>query len=134
MNSIDQLEGVKALYAAFGRGDVATVLGSLHPDILWVNPGPDRIAYFGEHRGRDAVARNVFGFLAENIDIRRLEPYAFLAEGERAVVLIKMEAVARRTGRGFAQDVAHVWMLSEGRPIRFHDFQNNYAIVEALEG
>jgi hypothetical protein len=128
------IEKVQALYAAFGRGDVQTVLDGMDPDVVWVNPGPAEIRYFGTHRGREAVLRNIFGFLAEHVDIKRLEPKRFFTEDDKVVVLLEMELVTRPAGTKLEQEVAHVWTFKNGRLTHFHDFQNNAAIAAALRG
>ena len=124
---------VQDLYAAFGRGDIATVLAGLDPDITWVNPGPAEIPYFGTHRGPEAIARNVFAFLAEHVHIHVLTPTELFAKGERVVVLLHMESTARKTGRRVVQEVVHAWTLREGRTVHFHDYQDNAAVAAALE-
>jgi uncharacterized protein len=125
---------VEALYGAFARGDLQTVLETLDENVEWVNPGPEGIPCFGTHRGRDAVARNFFGFIGEQLEMRRFEPKSFLEDGNTVVVLLEQEATARRTGRSFTQSCAHVFTFRDGRVVRFQDFQNTHAVVAALQG
>ena len=134
MSAENNIRVVQSLYAAFGRGDVSAVLEALDPNVVWTNPGPAEYSYFGTHQGRDAVLRNVFMFLAENVEMHAFEPREFFASGDKVVVLLHMEATVRRTKRRFAQEIAHAFTLKDGRPVLFHDFQNNYAIAEALRG
>ena len=122
------------LYAAFGRGDIPAVIQGLDPEITWVNPGPGDYAYFGTHRGQDQVLKNVFMFLGENIDVEVMTPTDTLASSDKVVVLLHMECTAKKTGRKVVQEVAHVWTFKNGRPVHFHDFQDNAAIVTALRG
>jgi ketosteroid isomerase-like protein len=132
MSKEANLAKVRALYAAFGKGDIATVLQGLHPDAVWNNPGPPEFAYFGTHRGRDAIAQNVFGFIGANLDIARMEPTEILANDDTVVVLLDMEASVRATGKRYEQKTAHVWTFVDGAVTAFHDFQDNHAVVTAL--
>jgi hypothetical protein len=134
MNQESNVRTVQALYAAFGRGDVPAVLEGMDPEITWVNPGPAELTYFGTHRGRNAVANNIFAFLGENVHISVLEPKDMIAGGDKVVVLLHMEATARKTGRRVVQEVAHVWTFKNGLCIHFHDFQDNAAVSAALRG
>jgi ketosteroid isomerase-like protein len=134
MSTENNIRVVQSLYAAFGRGDVSAVMEALDPNIVWTNPGPAELRYFGTHHGRDAVLGNIFMFLAENMEIHVFEPREFVASGDRVVVLLHMEVTARRTGRRVTQEMAHAFRMKDGRPVEFHDFQNNYAIAEALRG
>lgn len=127
------IETVQTLYAAFGRGDIPAVIEGLAPDITWVNPGPAEIRYFGTHHGREAVLANIFGFIGENMDIQVFTPQAMLSDGDKVVVLLHMEVVLRPSGRRVVQEVAHAWTFKDGRPVHFHDFQNNSAIASALQ-
>jgi uncharacterized protein len=126
------LEIVQAAYAAFGRGDVAGLVQLMAADVEWHNPGPSGIAYFGVHRGPQAVAKNVFGFLAENFQFEVFEPLEFLSGRDKVVVLLRSEAVVPRTGQRLAQELVHVFWLADGKIVRFHDFQNSYALAQAL--
>jgi ketosteroid isomerase-like protein len=62
------LARVRAIYAAFARGDVDTVLAALSPDVVWSNAGPPDIDYFGVRHGRERVAE-VFAILGAEFDI-----------------------------------------------------------------
>lgn len=134
MSTESNVRVVQSLYAAFGRGDVPAVMESLDPNITWTNPGPAEFRYFGTHHGKEAVLGNVFMFLAENMEIHVFEPREFFANGDRVVVLLHMELTVRRSGRRVTQEVAHTFKMKDGRPVEFHDFQNSYAIAEALRG
>jgi ketosteroid isomerase-like protein len=129
---MQNLEIVHQLYQAFGQGDMPTLLGALDPNIEWINPGPAAPAYFGTHQGPTAVARNIFGFLAENLRFDVFEPREFFTSNDKVVVLLHMEAVAVRSGTRVINDVVHVFTFSAGKVVRFHDFQNSYALAEAL--
>jgi uncharacterized protein len=129
---MQNLEIVQRLYQAFGSGDMPTLLGALDPDVEWINPGPASPAYFGTQRGPAAVARNVFGFLAENLRFDVFEPREFFTSDDKVVVLLHMEAVAARSGTRVVNDAVHVFTFKAGKVVRFQDFQNNYALAEAL--
>jgi ketosteroid isomerase-like protein len=125
------IETVQELYAAFGRGDIPALIAGLDADITWVNPGPPGSPYFGTHKGHAGIGK-LFGFLGEHMDIQLVQPTAFMTDGRQVVVLLRMEMVARPTGQRVAQECAHVWTFKDGRPIHFHDFQNNSAVAAAL--
>ena len=56
MNNVDLVAGV---YAAFGKGDVPKVLGAMHPQIQWTETAGYK--YGGVYRSPQAVLENVFG-------------------------------------------------------------------------
>jgi ketosteroid isomerase-like protein len=126
------LETAQQAYAAFGQGDLPGILATLDPSIVWENPGPNSPSYFGTHRGHAAVAANVFGFLAENLQFDVFEPREFLVGEDKVVVLLHMQARIKRTGERFVQDAVHVFSFTGGKVVRFQDFQNSYALAKAL--
>jgi ketosteroid isomerase-like protein len=126
------LETVQQAYAAFGKGDLPGILAALDPNIVWDNPGPNSPAYFGSHRGHVAVATNVFGFLAENLQFDVFEPREFLVGGDKVVVLLHIEGQIKRTGERLVQEAVHVFSFQAGKVVRFQDFQNSYALAKAL--
>jgi ketosteroid isomerase-like protein len=126
------LEIVQAMYQAFGRGDLPAMVAFMDPDIEWHNPGPGEVAYFGTHRGTAAVSRNIFGFIAEHLRFEQFEPREFFSSGDKVAVLLDCVAVAAPSGKRVTQQVMHVFTLREQKVVRFQDFQNSYAVWDAL--
>jgi ketosteroid isomerase-like protein len=125
---------VQEMYAAFGRGDLGAVLARLDDDVVWTNPGPEHIPYFGTKRGPDEVAA-MFTWLATSCEITRFEPQSFLASRDQVVALLAFEGVARSTGKAFGGRVAHLFEFdADGRVVAFHDFQDNHSVVSAIDG
>ena len=129
---MQNLEVVQAMYSAFARGDVPALVAAMDPQIEWQNPGSSQFPYFGTHLGPEAVTRNIFGFLAENLRFEKFEPKEFFSSADKVVVLLECEAVAVRTGKRVAQSVVHVFTLRAGKVLRFQDFQNSFALAQAL--
>ena len=64
--SDQNVEFVKSVYGAFGRGDVPAVLGAFAEDIEWFEA--EGMPYGGLHHGPEAVAQKVFGPITEDVD------------------------------------------------------------------
>ena len=78
---------VQSLYAAFGRGDMETLIGALQGDIEWVFPGPaNAIPFAGVHRGLEEVIQ-FFVTLSETLEFQKLDPREFIAQGDKIVVI-----------------------------------------------
>ena len=97
MTREQHLATVAATYAAFGAGDIPTVLDNFDPAVEWVNQGPDGIEYFGTKHGHEG-ALAVFGFLGANVDISVFDPHTFVADDERVVALVHVVGTVRSTG------------------------------------
>jgi uncharacterized protein len=124
---------VQNAYAAFGRGDIKSVLDVLDVKVDWqaaVGAGAN-VPTAGQRIGRAEVER-FFGQLGESVDFKIYEPREFLAEGDKVVALGYYEGVARKTGRSFKSEWAMVFTLSAGRVVRMREYVDAQAINAAF--
>jgi ketosteroid isomerase-like protein len=112
------VETVRALYAAFGRGDVPALLDMLADDVEWTHLGSIGLPYMGTVHGKAAVAR-WFGQVAEADAVEVFEPREFLAGPGHVTVLGWERTQALPAGRVFESDWIHVFTLREGKVTRF---------------
>jgi len=113
---------MKSLYDAFARGDAATVLGGMDPDIVWNEaenfPYADRNPYVGPM----AVAEGVFGRIAAEWDGFSVVPGEFLDAGDTVVALGRYTGTYKSTGKTIDAQFAHVWRISGGKVTRFQQY------------
>lgn len=122
---------VRALYDAFGKGDVPAVLGAFDPEIHWREAEgfryPDRNPYVGPQ----AVAEGVFQRLATDVEDFAVLPEDFI-EGEDAVVVEgRYRGTMRATGTPVDAQFAHVWRLRDGKLVRFQQYTDTRQWAEA---
>ncbi len=118
----DNIELVRAAYAAFGAGD-ANAFGSLYSaDVVHTLPGTSRVS--GAHRGLPAVLA-FYGQLAElSGGTVRVEPETFFTDGDRRVLAIH-HATATREGRELDIREGIVITISDGRITALDGFQDD---------
>jgi hypothetical protein len=131
MSAEDKKRIVQSIFAAFGRGDIPGVLEHVSEDVTWSAPGPDVIPYFGERRGH-AGATEFFVQLGTNVDFEHFEPGAFIAEGDRVVVLGRERGRVKGTGKTFDNEWALVFAFDGGKVSGFQCYENTAAIAEAF--
>jgi uncharacterized protein len=89
---------VRSLYAAFGRGDIATVIGGLTFDVDWnVNGRSQDYPLIGRWKGRDGVQK-FFEGVAEHQEAMNFSPREFFAADDRVCVLGHYTWKIRKTG------------------------------------
>jgi ketosteroid isomerase-like protein len=118
-------------YAAFGRGDVQTILDRLADDVIW-KPVYGAAAYVptsGERRGKPAVA-TFFKQVAEHINFLKFEPKEFVATGDKVVALGHYTGKSP-IGKTFDSDFAMVFTLQNGKVSHFQEFSDSAAINAA---
>lgn len=117
---MSNLDTVRQIYAAFGSGDVPTILGHLHEAVEWeYGVNSTDVPWLQPRRGREG-AGGFFVSLGE-IDIHRFAVKNLL-EGEGVVVaLIDIEFTVKATGKKVVEeDEVHVWHFnSDGKATRF---------------
>ena len=132
MTEQENTNTVKAMYAAFGRGDIPALLNSLADRIEWEIPGrQDGIPFAGTYRGRDSVGQ-FFTLMAESIDYNLFEPREFIAQGNQVIALGRYKATAKPSGNTFETEWAMAWTLSEGKATHFRVYDDTSAVLAAL--
>ena len=128
------IETVQHLYAAFGRGDISTILAGLAEDVEWDHDAfPNPVPWLQPLRGRDQVPR-FFQALADNVEMNVFAPKMFFADGLTVVDLVDVEFTVRATGkRVIDSDVVHLWRFNErGLVQRFRQRADTWQSAMAL--
>src|SRR5688500_197104 len=98
MSEQQNLEIIRSVYAAFGRGDLEGILALLDPQVSWRTPGPPDLPTAGLRSGI-AEVREFFGVLLNTFDMQEFRPADFLAQGEKVVILGTSREGPKGTGR-----------------------------------
>ena len=117
---MSNLQTVREIYDAFGRGDVLAILSRLSESVEWeYGPASTNVPWLQRRRGRDGAA----GFFASTaeFEMHRFTPKEFLEGPGVVVVLLDVELTVRATGRRIAEeDEIHVWRFDgDGRVVRY---------------
>ena len=131
MSAEENKRTVQSIFEAFGRGDIPGVLGHVSEDVTWKAPGPDVVTYFGDRRGH-AGATEFFVQLGTSVDFEHFEPVAFVAEGDKVVVLGRERGRVKNTGKTFDNEWALVFTFSGGKVSDFQLYENTAAVAEAF--
>jgi ketosteroid isomerase-like protein len=110
---------VRGMYDAFGRGDVAAILGALDENVEWSSP--ENLPHGGAFRGRDGVGQ-FFAGMGEKWESLSVEVDDVLAEDDRVVVLATIRGRLRAMGADTGYGAAHAWTLRGESPVRFVEY------------
>jgi ketosteroid isomerase-like protein len=128
---LSNLNSVKAVYEAFAKGDIFTVLGTLSPDIAWTEA--EGFPYGGTYHSPKGVLEGVFMRLGSEWDGFAALPDEFIDGGDTVVVLGKYSGKYKATGKSFQADFAHVWRMQDGKAARFTQYVDTLLVHRALE-
>src|SRR6185312_13177425 len=118
---------IHSLYAAFSRGDIATILASLTPDVDWVCEGPASVPFCGKFRGPVEVSK-FFEALATTQtghDLRIDETYE---AGDQVITINRYACVVNVSGKKVDARGVHLFTVKNGKVARFRDMSDE--IVE----
>jgi ketosteroid isomerase-like protein len=132
MSEQENVQTVKAAYAAFKRGDIPALLNLLVEDVTWIQPGPAAtIATAGERHGRQQVAQ-YFALVNETFEVEEFEPQEFIAAGDRVVVLGRYRRRVKAMGRADESDWVHVFTVREGKITTHQAYADTAATLAAF--
>lgn len=127
----DAIAAVRTFYDAVGRGDVAGVVASLHPELEWTEA--QRFPYYsGTWRSPQEVVERLLVPLRRDWTDFSATPDEFVVQGDRVVTLGHYAGTARETGRTMRAPFAHVWTVRDGRLARFDMYTDTALVLEAL--
>lgn len=133
MQEAQNTKVVQDAYAAFGRGDIPTLLGYMTDDIHWqpVIGTAKHVPFSGERKGKASVAE-FFKRVAESEDFQQFEPREFVAQGDTVVAIGHYRAVTKATGKSFESDFVMVFTLRDGKVATFREFTDSAGINAAF--
>jgi ketosteroid isomerase-like protein len=125
---------VQSLYAAFGRGEIATIVAAVTPDIEWrLNGSRSDHPLLGTWKGTKGV-QAFFDELAKLQDFSEFSPREFLSAGDRVFVLGHYAATIRKNGRKAASDWVHIFTVRNGKVAAFLEFNDTAEFARAWKG
>src|SRR4051794_562976 len=114
-------EIVKGMYAAFNRGDIATVLNSLTDDVEWIVPGIGAVPFAGRYTGRKAV-EGFFQKLAQTSDTDPLVIERYVEQGETVIALGTSTGRSKPQHKQSVTGFAMVFTFSGGKVAKFQEY------------
>ena len=128
--SAENVEFVKSLYEAFGRGDIAYLLERMSPAFRWLpaeNSPMDRGRPF---IGSQDVLDNVFTRIGGEWENFKVKPERFLDAGDTVVVEGRYAGASRATGKNFDAQMLHIWVVRDGQ---LHEFRQYTDTAQARD-
>jgi ketosteroid isomerase-like protein len=113
--TVSQIATVQEIYAAFGRGDILTILERLAEDVDWEarssSAHDEGVPWLQRRTGRAGAAE--FFATLEAFEFRRFEPRSFLEDAGQVAAVIDVEIVMRASGYVIADEEIHLWSFDD---------------------
>jgi uncharacterized protein len=122
---------VRAIYDAFGRGDVPAVLGAFDPQIHWSEAESFLYADGNPYIGPQRVAEGVFQRIVSDVDGFVVAPERFITGGDTVAVEGRYSGTMKATGVPVHAQFVHVWQVRGGRIVRFQQYTDTKQWADA---
>ncbi len=127
--SAANVEIVRRIYRAWGKGRPEEARDLLDPDIEWVNP-PDAVEP-GTRRGLEDFTA-ALAMVTDTFDQPDLEIEEFLEAGEQVVIVIGvLRGHGQSSGIAVERRQGYVWTIRGGRAVRMAWFNDADEALEA---
>jgi ketosteroid isomerase-like protein len=114
---------VQELYAAFGRGDIPSILERVTESVEWGYDDPStEVPWLQPRKGRAGVADFFEAFAL--LQMNSFRPKVFLETGNVVVAIVDEDVTVKATGKGTGlQEQVHIWKFDERGRITAHYWQ-----------
>jgi ketosteroid isomerase-like protein len=132
MMSQENVQVIRGLYEAFGKGDVATVLEQMDQRIEWREAENFIYADRNPYVGPQAVLDGVFMRFGADWAAFTMTPEEWLDAGNHVVVLGTYSGTHKATGREVRAQFAHIWAVRGRRVVRFQQYTDTKQFADVV--
>jgi len=130
MTDQDNVQLIRKLYDAFGRGDIQTILDNVAPGAGWNNYGPESVPYFGSRKGHAQIVE-FFQAIGATTTGGRVDAESFIASGGKVVALGRYSATVRSNGLKIDTPIAHIFTIQDGKITAWEGFSDTAHVAAA---
>ena len=122
------VEAIQALYRAFLKREVMTILSLVDPGIEIRLT--EQLPWGGTYKGLGGL-KEFFGKLLENLD-SKVEFSQWIESGESVVAVGRSHGKVNANGNEFDIPIVHVWHLRDGKAVLFEPYVDTAGMLKAL--
>ena len=123
MSEQQNIERVTRIYEAFGRGDIAYIIGQLADNVRWVSHLDPIVPWSGDRSGKANVP-TFFEAIGRTVDVLGFEPQEFIAQWDAVVSMGRFRATVRATGKTDDSLWIFIWKFGGGKVVSYEQFHD----------
>jgi uncharacterized protein len=129
----DNIETIKAVYAAFARGDVGAIVDVVTDDVEWASDtSSDGASWYGVHKGKEGVGA-FFEAFGNAMEVEDFTPLTYAADADGDVLtVVRFAARSRETGKLAAMQLHHWFRFTSGKISYYRGTEDTAITVAAL--
>lgn len=123
------IEIINDVYEHFNSRDYSGVLERFDPGFEWFAAENSPLADMSPYNGIEAIRSGVFERIEVGFEKLIVVPDEIFAANGRVVVLGYYEGKFRGKTEEFRTQVAHIWTLADGKPVKFQQYVDTLKIA-----
>ena len=135
MAAKQNIETIETVYAAFGRGDVDTIVANVTDDVDWGTDSSSTGApWYGFRHGKDGVT-SFFADFGKAMDVEDFTPLTFAANDDDVLTVVRFRTRSRATGKVADMQLHHWFHFRDGKIAYYRGSEDTaIAVATVTEG
>ncbi|MEM9076349.1 MAG: nuclear transport factor 2 family protein [Bacteroidota bacterium] len=130
--SQETLTIANAFMNAMGQGDMDTMIGLMHDDMVWQNAGDSSLPWIGPWRGKKAILEDFFPVFGENFKTLKLEPSDSFAQGDTAAYFGHMVGLLSKSNQETNEFTYALRVkVKDGKVVLWNWFEDSFEVSRA---
>lgn len=123
MNEQANIKTIQDIYAAFGKGEVATIVNQLTDDVRWVTHLEAIVPWAGDYSGKGRVPK-FFEAIFNSVDTEAFVPAEFFAQDDTVVSVGEYGCKVRATGKRSRTRWVFIWKFRGDKVSSYEQFHD----------
>lgn len=121
---------VQADFAAFGLGDIPTIVNSTAENVVWTHPGNKDVTFAGTYAGHEGVSR-FFQNVGSSVKITVFEPQNYVENGNTVTSTVNIKGTVIATGKEYTSVVDMVFTFDANGKVTNWEAKGDVSSLEA---
>ncbi len=128
----DTMKIAGAYMEAMGKGDMETMKGLMHDDMVWQNEGDSRLPWLGPWKGKEDILTKFMPLFGEHFKTTKWETQDQLSGGDTAAFFGRMTGVTTKSGQETTEFTFALRVkVKDGKIILWNWLEDSFAVSEA---
>jgi len=134
MSTEDNVKTIRAVYEAFGRGDLPAILDVLTDDVDWASSvSSTEVPWWGVRHGKAEVT-DFFVKLADGTETTEFTVLELLGEGDTVLTVVRYRVTAKETGREAEMLLHHYFKFRAGKIAYYRGAEDSLLTLRTVAG
>ncbi len=121
MNTQANVQTIRNFYAAFGSGDVQTIVDGLTDDVHWYSHFTEDVPWGGDFSGKANVP-GFFSAIYNNVDVNLFSADEFVAEGDSVISMGRVGATSQAAGKIDETPWVFIWKFDGDKVCSYEQY------------